>query len=103
MNPPPPLEDLDSSSSEEEESDSDEEIATQQQPSPSDVPEKPLVLSVVQKRPHISSSSDSDKDAPPGSCSDLQVVSISPGPDGWVKVVNKKGKKFRIMHSTPSG
>lgn len=53
----------------------------------------PQVSAISQKRPHETSSSDSEKESPMIENSNLQVVLAHLPRDGWTKVNKKKGKK----------
>lgn len=70
---------------------------------PSAVPKVPSNPQISQKRSHLSSSSDSKKDAQPSEESNLQLVTSQPSSTGWIKVSKKKGKKCRFVENNPSG
>lgn len=97
------MDDADSSSSDEEEIEADGEKVESPMDIPSASPEDPFAPPISQKRSHLSSSSDSDKDIPPSGQSSLQMVPAQPSTDGWVRVGKKKGKKCRLEVSTHTG
>jgi len=101
--PPPPSDNSDSSSSDEEEIVADGQNVEILLEAPLDDPANPSVSQISQKRSHLSSSSDSDKDIPPPGQNSLQLVMAQPNSTGWVKVSKKKGKKCRVIVTAPSG
>jgi len=58
---------------------------------------------IAQKRVHLTSSSDSEKEGPPVEIPNLQVVMAHSPQDGWVEVKKRKGKKLRVEASAHSG
>lgn len=107
------MDDLGFSSSEEEESEADEqvdeEIETELQneeiskDAPSAHQEAPSIQQISQKRTHLSSPSESDKDDQPSGQNNLQLVMTQANSTGWIKVSKKKGKKGRFEGNNPSG
>lgn len=102
---PPPVENSDSSSSEDEDENSDEDLL--QSPHFEATPTNGLAPStdtaIAQKRVHLSSSSDSEKEGSPGEVLNIQVIVAHPPQNGWVEVKKRKGKKIRVDPSTLSG
>ena len=100
---PPPMDVF--SSSDEEVEEEDEEVMDEmpEQVSPSVHHEEATVTPTAQKRSHESSPSDSDKELLPPVQNSLQIVLDQPGPNGWVKVGKKKGKKSRPSVPTLGG
>lgn len=69
----------------------DEENLEHPKDSPSDRAVDPSAPLFSQKRSHVSSPSDSDKESPPLAQNSLQVVPIQLDQNGWVKVSKNKG------------
>lgn len=105
---PPPVVDSGSSSSEDEDSDEDLEQAPHSVAPSADGLAPPSDSAIAQKRVHLSSSSDSEKEGFPKEGSpvedpNLQVVIAHPPQNGWVVVKHRKGKKPRVEASTLTG
>ncbi len=95
--------DSDSSSSKDEDSD-----AEMDRDPPSVVPSTDGLAhssdsAIAQKRVHLTSSSDSEKEGLPVEIPNLQVVIAHSPQDGWVEVKKRKGKKLRVEASAHSG
>ena len=101
--PPPPMDDSDSSSLDEEEIVADGQNVEILLEARLDDLTNPTFSQISQKRYHLSSSSDSDKDIPPPGQNSLQLVTTQPNSIRWVKVSKKKGKKSRVIVTSPSG
>lgn len=100
---PPPVVDSDSSISEDEASDADVDLAPQSGVPSTDGPTRSSDVTIAQKRVHLTSSSESDKEGPSMEIPNLQVVVTHSPQDGWVEVKKRKGKKLRIVTSAHSG
>ena len=97
------MDDTDYSSSDEEEIEADGQNVEIPLDIPSVSPVIPSAPPFSQKRSHVSSSLDSDKDIPSLEQNSLQLVMAHPNPTGWVKVSKKKGKKSRVAVTAHSG
>lgn len=95
--------DSDSSSSEDEGSDAKMDQAPHSVVPSTIGPVQSSDTAITQKRVHLTSSSDSEKEGSPVENANLQVVIAHSPHDGWVKVQKRKGKKFRVEASIHSG
>ena len=97
------MDDIESSSSDEEDIEVDEENLEHPKDSPSARAVDPSAPLFSQKRSHVSSPSNSDKESPPLAQNSLLVVPVQPDQNGWVKVSKRKGKKCRLEDFAHAG
>lgn len=93
---PPPVVDSDSSSSEDEGSDAEMDQAPHSMVPSTDGPTQSSETATAQKRVHLTSSSDSEKEGSPVENPNLQVVIAHSPHDGWVEVKKRKEKSFML-------
>ncbi len=94
---------MDSSTSVPEERESEPDQTPQPMEPPTDSMGHTHVSASSQKRPHETSSSESEKESLKIENSSLQVVLAHPTHDGWTRVNKKKGKKHCGVVNVPLG
>ena len=95
--------DSESSSSEDEAIDAELDQAPQSVVPSTDGPTHSSDIAIAQKRVHMTSSSESEKEGPSLENPSLQVVVAHSPQDGWVEVKKKKGKNLLVETSAHFG